>query len=70
MAKIKSDENGVYVVADGKLARPGLSPEYEGIFDMSAKGLHIGMIISAKHIKGTNLVRLDAPKKFLYWKIQ
>lgn len=65
--RIRSDDQGLYVRADGRVFRPG---EITGLprADMSDEGLTAGDAVKAHHVSGTTRARITgADGHVLFW---
>lgn len=58
MAVVRRDEIGLYVVAGGRIARPGNVVGYSHAFRMDDGGLKVGDKVKARHIPQTPLTKV------------
>jgi hypothetical protein len=67
VTEVKSDRRGLYVLVDGKQARPGEVGPYNDDYDMGPGTLEAGQQVRAKLLPDVPLVRLRAGSEELHW---
>jgi hypothetical protein len=67
VTEVKSDRRGLYVLVDGKQARPGEVGPYNQDYDMGPGALVAGQQVRAKLLPDAPLVRLRVGSEELHW---
>jgi hypothetical protein len=68
MALVRKDEQGLFVICDGVIARPGNVRGYDHALRMDGGGLAAGEKIRCRQLSGSPLVKLKLPDgTFVFW---
>jgi hypothetical protein len=67
VTEVKSDRRGLYVLVDGKQARPGPVGPYNETYDMGPGALEAGQQVRAKLLPDVPLVRVRGGGDELHW---
>ena len=67
MARIRSDDLGLYIKINGTRHRPGAVADYAYSCDMSRGGLRAGDTVEARHVSQSPLCRIVLSDRILYW---